>query len=107
MRLVFFPLTQAGLPLAESARRITEGGALEVSCTGPITQMKCYKTLLKEFFRKDFPRSPLLRRLQRPHYCPLMHLNDLLYPGGSKTKRSVSGTARTGTVMWPSSGYCL
>ena len=36
--------------------RITEDGALEVACTGLTTQTKYYKTLLKEFFRKDFPR---------------------------------------------------
>jgi len=36
--------------------RITESGALEVACTGLTTQTKYYKTLLKEFFRKDFPR---------------------------------------------------
>lgn len=36
--------------------RITEDGALEVTCTGLTTQTKYYKTLLKEFFRKDFPR---------------------------------------------------
>jgi crossover junction endodeoxyribonuclease RusA len=35
--------------------RITEDGALEVACTGLTTQTKYYKTLLKEFFRKDFP----------------------------------------------------
>ena len=35
--------------------RITEDGALEVRCTGLTTQTKYYKTLLKEFFRKDFP----------------------------------------------------
>lgn len=36
--------------------RINEDGALEVTCTGLTTQTKYYKTLLKEFFRKDFPR---------------------------------------------------
>ncbi|MFN3312131.1 MAG: RusA family crossover junction endodeoxyribonuclease [Hyphomonas sp.] len=36
--------------------RITAGGALEVTCTGLTTQTKYYKTLLKEFFRRDFPR---------------------------------------------------
>ncbi|MGA1341909.1 MAG: RusA family crossover junction endodeoxyribonuclease [Hyphomonas sp.] len=36
--------------------RITDDGALEVACTGLTTQTKYYKTLLKEFFRKDFPR---------------------------------------------------
>jgi hypothetical protein len=36
--------------------RITDDGALEVSCTGLTTQTKYYKTLLREFFRKDFPR---------------------------------------------------
>lgn len=36
--------------------RITNSGALEVACTGLTTQTKYYKTLLKEFFRKDFPR---------------------------------------------------
>ncbi len=36
--------------------RITGDGALEISCTGLTTQTKYYKTLLKEFFRKDFPR---------------------------------------------------
>lgn len=36
--------------------RITESGALELSCSGLTTQTKYYKTLLKEFFRKDFPR---------------------------------------------------
>ena len=35
--------------------RITEDGALEVRCTGLTTQTKYYKTLLKEFFRKEFP----------------------------------------------------
>ena len=35
--------------------RITDEGALEVRCTGLTTQTKYYKTLLKEFFRKDFP----------------------------------------------------
>ena len=36
--------------------RITGDGALEVTCSGLTTQTKYYKTLLKEFFRKDFPR---------------------------------------------------
>ncbi len=36
--------------------RITESGALELACSGLTTQTKYYKTLLKEFFRKDFPR---------------------------------------------------
>ncbi len=36
--------------------RITDAGALEVTCTGLTTQTKYYKTLLKDFFRKDFPR---------------------------------------------------
>lgn len=36
--------------------RITADGALEVTCTGLTTQTKYYKTLLREFFRKDFPR---------------------------------------------------
>lgn len=36
--------------------RITDSGALEVTCSGLTTQTKYYKTLLKEFFRKDFPR---------------------------------------------------
>lgn len=36
--------------------RITETGDLEVRCAGLTTQTKYYKTLLKEFFRKDFPR---------------------------------------------------
>ena len=36
--------------------RITGDGALEVACTGLTTQTKYYKTLLKEFFRKDFPK---------------------------------------------------
>ena len=35
--------------------RITDEGALEVRCHGLTTQAKYYKTLLKEFFRKDFP----------------------------------------------------
>jgi len=35
--------------------RLTDDGALEVRCTGLTTQTKYYKTLLKEFFRKDFP----------------------------------------------------
>lgn len=34
--------------------RITEDGALEIRCTGLTTQAKYYKTLLREFFRKDF-----------------------------------------------------
>ena len=36
--------------------RITEDGALEVRCFGLTTQAKYYKTLLREFFRKDFPK---------------------------------------------------
>ncbi len=36
--------------------RLDEGGALEVRCTGLTTQTKYYKSLLKEFFRKDFPK---------------------------------------------------
>ncbi len=36
--------------------RITGTGALEVTCTGLTTQTKYYKTLVREFFRKDFPR---------------------------------------------------
>lgn len=36
--------------------RITDKGALEVRCHGLTTQTKYYKGLLKEFFRKDFPR---------------------------------------------------
>lgn len=36
--------------------RITQAGALEVRCAGLTTQTKYYKTLLREFFRKDFPR---------------------------------------------------
>ena len=36
--------------------RLTEDGALEVACTGLTTQTKYYKTLLREFFRKDFPK---------------------------------------------------
>jgi len=35
--------------------RITEAGALEIRCDGLTTQAKYYKTLLREFFRKDFP----------------------------------------------------
>ncbi|MEO0816463.1 MAG: RusA family crossover junction endodeoxyribonuclease [Pseudomonadota bacterium] len=38
------------------AARISEDGALEVRCTGLTTQAKYYKTLLREFFRKHFPR---------------------------------------------------
>lgn len=34
--------------------RITEAGALELRCHGLTTQAKYYKTLLREFFRKDF-----------------------------------------------------
>mgnify|MGYP001161099526 FL=1 len=34
--------------------RITDEGALEVRCAGLTTQTKYYKTLLKEFFRKEF-----------------------------------------------------
>ena len=36
--------------------RIDSDGALEVRCTGLTTQTKYYKTLLREFFRKHFPR---------------------------------------------------
>ena len=36
--------------------RITEDGALEVRCSGLTTQTKYYKTLLREFFRKEFPK---------------------------------------------------
>jgi crossover junction endodeoxyribonuclease RusA len=36
--------------------RITTDGALELTCTGLTTQTKYYKTLLREFFRKTFPR---------------------------------------------------
>ncbi|MEM1106612.1 MAG: RusA family crossover junction endodeoxyribonuclease [Pseudomonadota bacterium] len=36
------------------AARIAENGALEVTCTGLTTQTKYYKTLLREFFRKQF-----------------------------------------------------
>lgn len=36
--------------------RVTEVGALEVRCAGLTTQAKYYKTLLREFFRKDFHR---------------------------------------------------
>jgi hypothetical protein len=36
--------------------RITEDGALEVRCSGLTTQAKYYKTLLREFFRKEFPK---------------------------------------------------
>ncbi|MEO0465997.1 MAG: RusA family crossover junction endodeoxyribonuclease [Pseudomonadota bacterium] len=36
------------------AARLTEDGALEVRCTGLTTQTKYYKTLLREFFRKNF-----------------------------------------------------
>lgn len=35
--------------------RITDDGALEIRCFGLTTQAKYYKTLLREFFRKDFP----------------------------------------------------
>ena len=35
--------------------RITDEGALEVRCHGLTPQAKYYKTLLKEFFRKEFP----------------------------------------------------
>ena len=38
------------------AARLTEDGALEVRCTGLTTQAKYYKTLLREFFRKEFQR---------------------------------------------------
>ena len=34
--------------------RITDAGQLEIRCTGLTTQTKYYKTLLREFFRKDF-----------------------------------------------------
>lgn len=46
------PWTSAGNVRA----RITADGALEVRCSGLTTQTKYYKTLLKDFFRKDFPR---------------------------------------------------
>ena len=36
--------------------RITEDGALEVRAFGLTTQAKYYKTLFREFFRKDFPK---------------------------------------------------
>ncbi len=36
--------------------RIDEKGALEVRCFGLTTQAKYYKTLLREFFRKEFHR---------------------------------------------------
>jgi len=36
--------------------RITEDGALEIRCDGLTTQAKYYKTLLREYFRKDFPK---------------------------------------------------
>jgi len=36
------------------AARLSESGALEVRCTGLTTQAKYYKTLLREFFRKQF-----------------------------------------------------
>ncbi|MEL6245511.1 MAG: RusA family crossover junction endodeoxyribonuclease [Pseudomonadota bacterium] len=36
--------------------RFTETGALEVRVSGLTTQAKYYKPLLREFFRKDFPR---------------------------------------------------
>lgn len=36
--------------------RITEDGALEVRCSGLTTQAKYYKTLLRGFFRKEFPK---------------------------------------------------
>ncbi len=35
--------------------RLTQDGALEIRCAGLTTQAKYYKTLLREFFRKDFP----------------------------------------------------
>ncbi len=35
--------------------RINDEGALEVHCDGLTTQTKYYKTLLREFFLKDFP----------------------------------------------------
>ncbi len=38
------------------AARLTKDGALEVRCDGLTTQGKYYKTLLREFFRKDFQR---------------------------------------------------
>ena len=34
--------------------RVTDDGALEIRCSGLTTQAKYYKTLLREFFRKDF-----------------------------------------------------
>ena len=34
--------------------RIAEDGALEIRCSGLTTQTKYYKTLLREFFRKEF-----------------------------------------------------
>lgn len=43
------------------AARIADDGALEVRCAGLTTQAKYYKTLLREFFRKQF--APL-----RPGY---------------------------------------
>jgi hypothetical protein len=36
--------------------RFDETGALEVRCFGLTTQAKYYKTLLRDFFRKDFPK---------------------------------------------------
>lgn len=36
--------------------RITDEGALEIRCDGLTTQTRYYKQLLREFFRKDFPR---------------------------------------------------
>lgn len=35
--------------------RIDDNGALEVRCAGLTTQTKYYKTLLREFFRTEFP----------------------------------------------------
>ncbi len=36
--------------------RLTDDGALEIRCFGLTTQAKYYKTLFREFFRKDFPK---------------------------------------------------
>ncbi|MEL6829453.1 MAG: RusA family crossover junction endodeoxyribonuclease [Pseudomonadota bacterium] len=36
--------------------RIAGDGALEIRCIGLTTQTRYYKQLLREFFRKDFPR---------------------------------------------------
>ena len=40
----------------KAAARITDDGALEIRCVGLTTQAKYYKTMLREFFRKDFQR---------------------------------------------------